>query len=82
MQKLTWIPVIVVSVLIILGFVVGRFFYYGGASAYTPPQHELPETEFEASAKSARLEAVDNPVVSQGVVVIIMLTTMPSTSKI
>jgi hypothetical protein len=70
MRKSTWIPVLAAPILIILAFVGGRFFYYGGVSAYTPPQRELPETEFEASAKSARLEAVDNPVVSRGVVVI------------
>jgi hypothetical protein len=70
MRKSTWIPLLVVPILVILTFVGGRFFYYGGANAYTPPQRELPEIDFEASAKSARLEAVDNPVVSQGVVVI------------
>jgi hypothetical protein len=70
MRKSTWIPVLAVPILIILAFVGGRVLYYGGASAYTPPQHELSEIEFEASAKSARLEAVDNPIVSQGVVAI------------
>ncbi len=72
MRKLNWIPFVVVPILVILAVVGGRFFYYGGAEAgaYTPPDRPLSEVEFEASALSARLEAVDNPTVSQGVVVI------------
>jgi hypothetical protein len=65
MRKLVWIPI-----LVILAIVAGRFLYYGYGSRYTPPVRALPEVEFDASARSARLEAVDNPTVSKGVVAI------------
>jgi hypothetical protein len=72
MRKSYWIFLLVIAVLIIVAFVGGRWFYYNGtgASAYTPPQRDLKQIEFEASAKSARLEAVDNPTITRGVVVI------------
>lgn len=71
MQKSHWIPLVIAPVLVILAVVAGRFFYFGaGASAYIPPQRELPDVEFEASAPAALLETVDNPSVSQGVVAI------------
>jgi len=66
-----WMPFLVIAVVVILAFVGGRFFYYGSASAYTPPQNrDLKGIEFEAAASSPRLEAVDNPTISRGVVVI------------
>lgn len=70
MQKSTWIPITVVPIVIILAILAGRFFYYGSASAYTAPNVTLPETQFENFARSARMEAVDNPTVSRGVVVL------------
>lgn len=67
MRKLIWI----IPVAIILVIIGGRLFYYNnGFGTYTPPVRELPEVDFEASARSARLEAVDNPTVSKGVVAI------------
>ncbi|HEX9923758.1 MAG TPA: hypothetical protein VGD99_13960, partial [Anaerolineae bacterium] len=70
MQKSTWIPLVAVPIVIILTVVVGRFFYFGSASAYTAPDVPLPEAQFENFARSARMEAVDNPTVSRGVVVL------------
>jgi hypothetical protein len=68
--KSIWIS-IAIPLVAILAVVAGRFIYYGPAfNAYTPPQRDLTETEFESSASSARLKAVDNPAVSKGVVVI------------
>jgi hypothetical protein len=60
-----------VPVTIILTMVIGRLFYYHGfGSSYAAHSAELPETNFETFAKSARLEAVDNPTISQGVVAV------------
>ncbi|MBN1221052.1 MAG: hypothetical protein JXM69_19175 [Anaerolineae bacterium] len=71
MRKSIWLILVVIVGLIFLGFVVGRFIYYGGtASAYTPPERELEITQLDTSAKSARLAAVDKPPVTRGVVVI------------
>ena len=71
MPKSLWILLAVVLV-IILAFVGGRFLYYGGANAgsYIPPDRPLPDVDIQTSATSARLEAVDNPEVSRGVVVV------------
>ena len=71
MRKLIWLPLVVVAV-IILAFLIGRFFYYNSTalSAYTPPERGLATVELAKSPKSARLEAVDQPKVSRGVVVI------------
>ncbi len=67
MRRLIWI----VPLAVILAVVIGRLFYYSSfGSSYTARSPELPETNFEAFAKSARLEAVDNPTVSKGVVAI------------
>ena len=67
MRRLIWI----VPLAVILAVVMGRLFYYSSfGSSYTARSPELPETNFEAFAKSARLEAVDNPTVSKGVVAI------------
>ncbi|MBN1993256.1 MAG: hypothetical protein JW953_11170 [Anaerolineae bacterium] len=71
MRKSIWIPLVVIFVVAILAFVAGRFFYYGAkANAYTPPERTRATVELEASAKSARLEAVDKPTVTRGVVVV------------
>ncbi len=59
-----------IIVLIVVAFIGGRLLYYNGFSAYQPPDRPLSEVKFEAVAKSARLEAVDNPTVSQGVVAV------------
>jgi hypothetical protein len=67
MRKLIWI----VPLIVILAVVAGRLFYYGGlGSSYAAQSPELPPTHFEDFAKSARTEAVDNPTVSKGVVVV------------
>lgn len=67
MRKLFWI----IPLVIILAVVGGRLFYYGGFGAsYAAHSPELPTSDFKAFAKSARLEAVDNPTVSKGVVAV------------
>ncbi|HXV99457.1 MAG TPA: hypothetical protein VEC93_13625, partial [Anaerolineae bacterium] len=67
MRKLIWI----IPLVAILAVVIGRLLYYNNfGSTYTSHSPELPETDFKAFAKSARLEAVDNPAVSKGVVVV------------
>ena len=67
MRRLIWI----IPLVVILAVVIGRLFYYSNfGSSYTSRSPELPETNFEAFAKSARLEAVDNPTVSKGVVAV------------
>jgi hypothetical protein len=72
MNKSTWITLLVIAVVALLAFSVGRFIYYGGssASAYTPPERPRPTIEVESAPMSARLEAVDNPQESRGVVAI------------
>ncbi|RME74204.1 MAG: hypothetical protein D6784_10485, partial [Chloroflexi bacterium] len=64
MRKLIWLAVLVVAVII-----GGRLLYYGFTS-YTPPDRPLPEDNIEVAAVAARLEAVDNPQVSRGVVAV------------
>ncbi|MEW5960162.1 MAG: hypothetical protein AB1801_20760, partial [Chloroflexota bacterium] len=58
-----------IIVLIIVVFVGGRLLYYG-FSAYEPPDRPLTEVEFNEVARSARLESVDNPTVSQGAIAV------------
>jgi len=71
MKKSIWITLLIIAVIALLAFTVGRFIYYGGsASAYTPPERPRPTLEVEAAPMSARLEAVDNPQEGLGVVVI------------
>lgn len=65
MLKYIWLPIVV-----ILAVIGGRYLYYSNPSSYVAPDRPLPEIEFEASAVSPRLEAVDNPQVSKGVVAI------------
>ncbi len=65
MRKLLWI-----SLAVIVAFVGGRLLYYGFGGAYTAPDRPLPVAQFDAAARSARFEAVDNPAVSKGVVVL------------
>ena len=71
MRKLNLILLIVIPIIIILAVVGGRYYYYNSdAVAYSPPDRPLLETDYEALAMSDRLEAVDNPAVSQGVAVL------------
>ncbi len=72
MPKTNWTPFIIIPLVIVVAFVIGRLTYYGlGArAAYTPPDRPLTEVSAEVAAPSQRLEAVDNPTVSKGVVVI------------
>ncbi|MFN8456903.1 MAG: hypothetical protein U0401_19940 [Anaerolineae bacterium] len=65
MLKYIWVPIVVI--LVVIG---GRYLYYNNQSSYAAPDRPLPEVEFDASAVSPRLEAVDNPKVSKGVVAI------------
>ncbi len=58
--------ILIVAILVVVG---ARLLYYGLGS-YTPPNRALSEVDFEASAPSARLEAVDNPTASKGVVAV------------
>jgi hypothetical protein len=57
---------LLVAILVVVG---ARLLYYGLGS-YIPPVRALPEVDFESSAPSARLEAVDNPSASKGVVAV------------
>jgi hypothetical protein len=71
MSRTAWIILVIVVVVIAVAFAASRLNDYNiSANAYTPPQRDLAQVEFEAAARSARLEAVDNPAVSQGVVVV------------
>src|SRR5687767_10659487 len=71
MRKSFWAPLLVIIVLILLTFIAGRFFYYSSsANAYIPPERELTDVKIEDFARSARVEAVDNPTTSEGVVVV------------
>jgi hypothetical protein len=65
MLKFIWLPILVV-----LAIIAGRYFYYAQNSTYLAPERPLPETEFDRSVRSERLEVVDNPAVSKGVIVI------------
>jgi len=47
----------------------GRWLYFGG-SAYTPPDRPLPEANLEIATAAARLETVDNPDQSRGVIAV------------
>lgn len=72
MQKYSWAPIIIIPVAIVAAFLIGRSAYFGlgDGAAYTPPDRPLTEVPLAAAVPSQRLEAVDNPALSQGVVVI------------
>jgi hypothetical protein len=71
MSKSNWTLLIAVVVLIVLAFIGGRLIFYGnGNTTYIPPQRDLTAISVENSPRSARLEAVDNPEVSAGVVLV------------
>src|SRR5690606_10219868 len=72
MQKYSWAPIIIIPVAIVAAFLIGRSAYFGlgAGAAYTPPDRPLTEVPLAAAVPSQRLEAVDNPALSQGVVVI------------
>ncbi len=67
-----WIVLLVIVVVIFVAFIGGRAIYFGpnNGNTYTPPQRELLDQKLESSAGSARLEAVDQPTVSEGVVLV------------
>ena len=80
MRKFIWISILV-FVIAVLAVAGSRLFYYYngfsgfdfyglGAQTYTPPDRPLQPAEIEASAGVARLETVDNPSASKGVVVV------------
>ncbi len=71
MSKSTWILLITV-VVVIAGIVGARFWYYNGngAAAYVPPDRPLPAADIKVAATTSRLETVDNPAVSRGVVLV------------
>ncbi|MCB0214088.1 MAG: hypothetical protein KDJ52_32420, partial [Anaerolineae bacterium] len=72
MSKSNWLPFVLVgAVLIVLAFIGGRMLYFGsGTGTYTPPERELLPANIEAAAVPPQLEAVDNPEVSRGTVVV------------
>lgn len=80
MRKFIWISILVfvVAVLAVAGSRLAYYYngfsgfdFYGlGAQAYTPPDRPLLPAEIGASAGAARLETVDNPAASKGVVVV------------
>jgi hypothetical protein len=71
MSKSAWIVLLIVVVAIVLAFIGARLNLYGtSANTYTPPERDLAQVEFEDAARSARLDAVDNPSVSEGVVIV------------
>ena len=74
MRTSSWILLILIVILILGAFVGFRYYQYGEAafapSTYVPPQRDLELVELDQAALPARLEAVDNPTVSQGVVVV------------
>lgn len=74
MRTSSWILLILIVVLILAAFAGVRYNQYGDsaftASSYVPPQRSLEPVKLEQAALPARLEAVDNPTVSRGAVVI------------
>ena len=71
MYKSKWIILLVIVVVIFLAFIGLRYFNYGSsANAYTPPERGQADVEIEAFDTAPRTETVDNPTVSEGVVVI------------
>lgn len=81
MRKFIGISVLVFVVAVLAAAGSRLFYYYNGfngfdfyglgAQAYTPPDRPLQPAQIEASAGAARrLEAVDNPSASKGVVVV------------
>jgi hypothetical protein len=73
MRTSSWILLILIVVLILAAFVGVRYNQYSDSaftpSAYVPPQRNLESVKLEQAALPARLEVVDNPTVSRGVVV-------------
>jgi hypothetical protein len=72
MRKLSGAPLLVIPIVIVAAFLLGRIVYYGigAGAAYTPPDRPLIEVPLSAAPRSERLEAVDNPTDSKGVVVV------------
>ena len=71
-KLLSWVPIVVIPLVIIAAFIISRMTFYGigSASTYTPRDVRIQDIPVEVAARSERLEAVDNPEVSAGVVVI------------
>ncbi|MEM7345552.1 MAG: hypothetical protein AAF485_15025 [Chloroflexota bacterium] len=71
MEKIKWGPLLFIPIIVILGFLGGRYLYYNAnANTYVAPDVPLRSVEFEESSGAEWLEAVDNPVESDGVVII------------
>lgn len=71
MRKSSWIPFVVIPLVIVLAIVGGRFLYFGAdANAYVPPERGVAEVSLASAPLSARLNAVEDFTVGNGVVVI------------
>ncbi len=71
MRNSKWLILLVIVVVIFVVFLGTRYISYGAtASAYTPPEHALSNVSLESIDTAPRLETVDEPTVSEGVVVI------------
>ena len=72
MRKYSWVLILIIPIIIVAVFLIARQSYYGAGSsaAYSPPDRPISDVKVEVAARSERLEAVDNPTVSEGVVVI------------
>lgn len=72
MRKSIWTPLIIILVVIVIAFIIGRLIYFGSGSgvSYTPPDVPLDNIPLEVAARSERITAADSPAVSRGVVVV------------
>jgi len=71
MRASHWVSLTAIVILVVLAFIVGRSLYYGPETGnYTPPERELAGVNLDVAAVSDRMEAVDNPTVSQGEVIV------------
>ncbi len=71
MRKYSWAPFVIIPIVIIAIILFARWNYYGATgTAYSAPDRPLTDVPVELAARSERLAAVDNPTVSEGVVVV------------
>jgi hypothetical protein len=72
MQKSHWAVLLAIAVLIVLGFVIARSFYFGTGttSNYVAPERELGEVGLERAAVSARNMVEGSGVSTEGAVLV------------
>ena len=70
MRKYSWAPILLIPIAIVVAFLIGRSVYFGSGSTYIAPERPLTDIPLDIAARSERLTAVDNPTVSEGVVVV------------